>query len=130
MPIPDFNIATFRDTYQMYYAIPDAILENLWQEVDVVGTPIIKKVVLTKQEYYYYVVEAHLAELWQRGPGSTGVTSASSQDSVSVTFEIDKSPSLIFWNQTAWGQKIALLIKMLGGFKFIYGGQNYYDRYS
>lgn len=131
MAIPDFDYASFIDQYPMYALAPsEAVLTNLWNEVDVVGTPIISSVVLSKQSYYYYVVLAHLAELWQRGPGATGITSASTQGTVSINFEVDKSPSLFWWNQTTWGQKIALLIKMRGGFTFIFGGQNYYDRYN
>lgn len=131
MTIPSFVYATFITQYPMYAVNPtQAILTNLWNEVDTIGTPIISTLIQAKQEYYYYVVEAHLAELWLRGPGANGITSASQQDSVTVTFEIDKANSLLFWNQTSWGAKIAQLIKMRGGFTFICGGNNYYDRYS
>lgn len=131
MAISSFDYSTFITQYPMYSTNPSqAILTNLWNEVDVVGTPIITNVVPGKQSYYYYLVEAHLAELWNRGPGANGVTSASSQDSVSINFEIDKSNSLLWWNQTGWGAKIALLIKMRGSFTFIYGGKNYNDRYD
>lgn len=130
MTIPTFDITTFRTQYPMYSGISDAILTDLWTEVDTVGTPIVGALVDGKQSYYYYVVEAHLAELWQRGPGVNGITSASNQDFVTVTFEVDKSNSLIWWNQTSWGAKIAQLIKMYGGFNFICGGNNYYDIYN
>lgn len=130
MTIPTFDVTYFKEIYPMYASISDAILENLWNEVDVAGTPIISAVVDSKQSYYYYLVEAHLAELWNRGPGATGITSASTQGSVSITLEVDKSSSFLWWNQTSWGQKIVQLMKMRGGLKFIYGGHNYYDRYS
>jgi hypothetical protein len=130
MAIPVFDVNYFKEIYPMFATMSDVILENLWEEVDVVGSPIISSVVDSKQSYYYYVVEAHLAELWNRGAGVTGIVSASTQGSVSVTLEVDKSSPFLFWNQTSFGQKIVQLMKMRGGLKFIYGGQNYYDRYN
>lgn len=129
--IPSFDYTLFITNYPMYATSPSqAILTNLWNEVAVVGSPIISIVATSAQSYYYYLVEAHLAELWNRGPGANGITSSSTQGTVSVGFEVDKSNSLIWWNQTEWGAKIAQLIKMRGGFNFICGGQNYYDRYN
>lgn len=117
--IPAFDLATFRASYPQYSAVPDAVLTNLWNDVDTFATPIVNTLVADKQSYYYYVAEAHFAELWVRGPGSVGIVEASSQGTVSIGTVVDKSNSLIFWNQTAWGQRIAVLIKMRGGFKFI-----------
>ena len=129
--IPTFDYATFIAEYPMYATYPpEAVLTNLWIEVDAIGTPIVRTLVQNKQSYYYYVIEAHLAELWKRGPGANGVTQSSNQDSVAVTFQLDASNSLQYWNQTAWGAKIAHLIKMRGSFTFFYGGSNYYDNYN
>ncbi len=130
MSIPIFDIVKFRAQYPMYFTISDATLEGLWIEVDTVGTPIISTLVLDKQEHYYYVVEAHLAELFQRGAGINGIINSATQGTVTATATVDNSNSLIWWNQTTWGAKIAQLIKMRGGFTFICGGNNYYDRYS
>ncbi len=130
MSIPIFDIVKFRSQYPMYFSISDATLEGLWIEVDTVGTPIISTLVIDKQEHYYYVVEAHLAELFQRGTGINGIINSATQGTVTATATVDNSNSLIWWNQTTWGAKIAQLIKMRGGFTFICGGNNYYDRYS
>ena len=130
MSIPIFDIVKFRSQYPMYFSISDATLEGLWIEVDTVGTPIISTLVIDKQEHYYYVVEAHLAELFQRGSGINGIINSATQGTVTATATVDNSNSLIWWNQTTWGAKIAQLIKMHGGFTFICGGNNYYDRYS
>lgn len=119
MAIPAFNITLFRTQYPMYASIPDAVLTNLWIEVDEVGTPIVSTLPLDKQEHYYYVVEAHLAELWSRGPGAGGIVTEAEQGAVNAAFFIDESNALIWWNQTAWGAKIAYLMKMRGGFNSV-----------
>ncbi len=131
MAIPSFDYATFIAQYPMYSTSPSqAVLTNLWTQVNVVGTPIIGCVPDASQSYYYYLVLAHLAELWLRGPGAVGIVSSSTQGTVSIGLEVPKSQGLIWWNQTQWGQQIAQIIMMRGGFTFIYGGHNYYDRYS
>lgn len=119
MSIPNFDINYFRESYPMYSDISDTILTNLWTEVDVFGTPIISYLKPDKQTYYYYVVEAHLAELWKRGPGTNGIINSSTQGTVSASFTVEQTGSILWWNQTSWGAKIATLIKMLGGFRFI-----------
>ena len=125
MAIPAFDIDYFRQFYPMYASISDDILTNLWTGADVFGTPIISyQPTADKQRYFYYVVEAHLAELYLRGPGATGITSSTSQGSVSIAFEVDKSNSLLFWNQTSWGMQIAYLMKKHGGFALIPGRCN------
>lgn len=130
MAIPSFNLTTFRTLYPMYTAVPDAVLTNFWTAVDTVGTPIVGTLAEAKQSYYYYLIEAHFAELWQRGPGANGIVNSSTQGTVSIGFEVDKANSFIWWNQTSWGAQIVQLIKMRGGFTFIYGGPNYCDIYS
>jgi hypothetical protein len=122
---PTFDITLFRAQYPMYASIPDAVLENLWIEVDEVGTPIVSTLPVDKQLHYYYVVEAHLAELWSRGPGAGGIVTDAEQGTVSSKFYIDESNALIWWNQTAWGAKIAYIIKMHGGFQSINTCQNF-----
>ena len=129
--IPAFDYPTFIAQYPMYATAPtQAILTNLWNEVDAVGTPLIKILQPQFRDYYYYVVLAHLAELWQKGPLVNGVTTSANQDSAVVGLEVDKSNSLIWWNQTGWGAKIAQLIKSRGGFMFVYGGSNFNDIYN
>ena len=119
MTIPAFNITLFRTQYPMYASISDAILANLWIEVDEVGTPIVSTLPFDKQEHYYYLVEAHLAELWDRGPGANGIVTEAEQGTVKAALFVDESNSLIWWNQTAWGAKIAYIIKMRGGFNSV-----------
>jgi hypothetical protein len=119
--IPAFDIALFRSQYPMYSAIPDAVLTNLWTAADAFGTPIITSLVPGKQSYFYYLVEAHLAELWSRGPGANGVVTEGKQGTVDAMFEVDKSNYALWWNQTSWGAQIALLMKMRGGFTPIFG---------
>lgn len=129
--IPSFDYSHFISIYPMYSTNPSqAVLTNLWNDVDALGTPIVSTLVPTKQEYYYYVVEAHLAELWIRGAGVTGILTNTNQDSVSIALYTSKNEALLFWNQTAWGQKIAQLIQMRGTFTFIFGGNNYYNIYN
>ncbi len=130
MAIPAFDISIFRAQYPMYASIPDAVLIGLWIEVDEMGTPIIISIPVAKQEHYYYIVEAHLAELWLRGPGANGILSEAEQGTVRAAFEVDKSNAYIWWNQTAWGAKIVALMKMRGGFIAILGSNNYYNLYS
>ena len=116
MAIPAFDINKFRTQYPMYSSISDAILENLWIEVDEVGTPIVSLLPIEKQEHYYYVVLAHLAELWNRGPGANGLVTEADQGTVRVALFVDQSNVYIWWNQTEWGAKIVVLMKMRGGF--------------
>lgn len=130
MAIPTFDLPTFRTLYPMYAAVPDVVLINFWVAVDTVGTPIVSELVDAKQSYYYYLIEAHFAELWQRGPGVNGITSSSTQGTVSIGFEVDKANTYIWWNQTSWGAQIVQIIKMIGGFTFICGGPNYYGIYD
>lgn len=125
MSIPAFDIDLFRAQYPMYASIPDAVLINLWIDVDEVGTPIVSLLPIDKQEHYYYVVEAHLAELWNRGPGAGGIVTDAEQGTVNAKFFIDESNALIWWNQTAWGAKIAYLMKMHSGFQSVNTCQNF-----
>jgi len=125
LAIPAFDINLFRAQYPMYANIPDAVLINLWIEVDEVGTPIVSLLPIDKQEHYYYVVEAHLAELWNRGPGAGGIVTEAKQGTVDGKFFVDESNALIWWNQTAWGAKIAYLMKMHGGFQSVNTCQNF-----
>lgn len=119
--VPVWDITTFRARYTMFSSISDAVLNDLWIEAVDFGKPIISRLNDdATQQHYYYVVEAHLAELERRG-GINGVLNSSTQGTVSAGFEVDKSNSLLWWNQTRWGAKIAQLIKSFGGFRFIPG---------
>lgn len=106
----------------MYASIPDNILENFWIWADILGTPIISwQRTETKRTSLYYLVLAHLCELYKRGPGAVGMITTATEGTTTVGFEVNKSNSLIFWNQTSWGMIIALLMKRRGGFQFIPG---------
>ncbi len=115
--IPTFDVTLFRTQYPMYTSISDAILTNLWIEVDEIGTPLVTTFPVSKQSHYYYLVEAHLAELWSRGPGANGIVTEAEQGTVKAALFVDESNALIWWNQTMWGAKIAYLMKMRGGFQ-------------
>lgn len=117
--IPVFDSTAFLTLFPQYANIPLANLEMFWVDVDTYATPIINTLVVNKQLIYYFYAEAHFCEMWKRGAGSTGIVEASSQGTVSISTVVDKSNSLIFWNQTQWGQRIAKLIKMRGGFRII-----------
>ena len=117
--IPSFDYDFFIEAFPQYATISEATLTMFWTDCDTYGTPIIGTLVTAKQSTYYYYAEAHFAELWVRGAGSVGIVESSSQGTVTIGTVVDKSNSLIFWNQTEWGQRIAMLIKMRGGFRII-----------
>ena len=120
---PNFNYTYFIETFPEYANINQSTLEMFWVDVDTYATPIISKLVTSKQSTYYYYAEAHFAELFVRGPGSVGIVEGSTQGTVTISTVVDKSNSIIFWNQTSWGQRIAQLIKMRGGFRIIQNNQ-------
>lgn len=117
--IPTFDSVAFLALFPQYAAIPTAALNMFWVDADTYATPIISTLVSNKQLTYYFYAEAHFCEMWNRGAGSVGIVDNSSQGTVSIGMVVDKSNSLLFWNQTQWGQRIAKLMKMRGGFRII-----------
>ncbi len=117
--IPTFDSVAFLALFPQYAAIPTATLNMFWVDADTYATPIINTLVSNKQLTYYFYAEAHFCEMWNRGAGSVGIVDNSSQGTVSIGTVVDKSNSLLFWNKTQWGQRIAKLIKMRGGFRII-----------
>jgi len=120
---PAFNYTEFIAKFPQYANIPQATLEMFWVDVDTYATPIVSQLVANKQLQYYYYAEAHFAELSVRGVGSVGIVESSTQGTVTIGTVVDKSNALIFWNQTSWGQRIAQLIKMRGGFRIVQNNQ-------
>ena len=123
--MPIFDPVEFLAKFPQYSDISVPMLEMFWIDCDTYGTPIIKNLVPAKQLTYYYYAEAHFCELWKRGAGSTGIVESSSQGTVDIATVVDTSNALIFWNQTQWGQRIAMLIKMRGGFRIIPDAQKF-----
>lgn len=122
--IPTFDSVEFLTKFPQYSNIPTPTLEMFWIDCDTYATPIVQTLVVAKQLTYYYYAEAHFCELYKRGAGSVGIVESTSQGTVDVSLVVDKSNSLLFWNQTSWGQRIAMLIKMRGGFRIIPAAQN------
>lgn len=116
MSDPVLVIADWRARYTMYDSVSDLVLNDLWIEAITFGKPIILRLT-SNQLHYYYVMLAHLAELEIRR--ANGVLSSSSQGTVTVALEVDKSNIYLWYNQTQWGAKIAQLMKAFGGFRFI-----------
>ena len=118
MYAPILVIADWRARYTMYASTPDIVLNDLWIETITFGQPIVSRLrVDTIQLHYYYVMLAHLVELEIRR--ANGVLSSSTQGTVTVALEVDKSNIYLWYNQTQWGAKIAQLMKSYVGFRFI-----------
>lgn len=87
---------------QNYFDIATGILSNR------IGAVVCCK---KKLKRMLYLLTAHLAFLFNRGAGTTGVLSSATEGSVSVGFAVPQNLNNTWFNQSQFGQTFWLLAK-------------------